>query len=82
MTKSTGKDENITTAGMITNVRVLKSKQGDLYAQAALEDMAGTIECWSFPRPTSSCRRMLKQEIPVLMRAGVRIEEGANPKLT
>src|SRR5438445_9078867 len=29
MTSTTGKDENITTAGMITNLRVLKSKQGD-----------------------------------------------------
>src|SRR3989454_5856299 len=41
MKSSTGKDENITTAGMITNLRVLKSKKGDFYAQGSLEDMAG-----------------------------------------
>src|SRR5580693_4226625 len=44
MTKSTGKDETITTAGMIGNVRVLKSKRGDYYAQATLEDMSGSID--------------------------------------
>src|SRR5207253_6513429 len=49
MKSSTGKDENITTAGMITNLRVLKSKKGDFYAQANLEDMAGSIDMLVFP---------------------------------
>src|SRR5437899_2392445 len=44
MTRSTGKDESITTAGIITNLRVVKSKKGDFYAQGALEDMAGSEE--------------------------------------
>ena len=35
MKASTGKDESITTAGIITNLRVLKSKNGDFYAQGA-----------------------------------------------
>src|SRR5450755_654402 len=42
MKSSTGKDENLCTAGIITNLRVLKSKKGDFYAQAALEDLAGS----------------------------------------
>src|ERR1700723_3459550 len=33
MKSSTGKDESISTAGIITNLRVLKSKKGDFYAQ-------------------------------------------------
>src|SRR5207237_3419433 len=45
---STGKDENITAAGMITNLRVLKSKRGDFYAQASLEDMAGSVYILGF----------------------------------
>ncbi len=49
MKTSTGKDENITTAGIITALRVAKSKKGDFYAQAALEDMEGTIEMIVFP---------------------------------
>jgi DNA polymerase III subunit alpha len=82
MDRSTGKDETITTAGIITNVRVLKSKRGDFYAQAALEDMAGTIDMIVFPEAFKRIGEKVKLEVPVLVKAGVRIEEGANPKIT
>ena len=49
MKSSTGKDETICTAGIITNLRVLKSKKGDFYAQGALEDMVGSVEMLVFP---------------------------------
>ena len=80
--KSTGKDENIMTAGIITNLRVLKSKRGDFYAQGALEDMAGSVEMLVFPEAYRKLQEKVKLEVPVLIRGGVRIEEGANPKLT
>src|SRR5205823_12222574 len=48
MKNGTGRDE-IKTAGMISNVRPLKSKKGDMYAQAVLEDMTGAIEAIVFP---------------------------------
>ena len=79
---STGKDELITTAGMITSVRVLKSKRGDFYAQAALEDMTGKIDMIVFPEAYKRLSEKVKLEVPVLVRAGVRVEEGANPKIT
>ena len=79
---STGKDENITTAGIITNLRVLKSKRGDFYAQGALEDMAGSVEMIVFPEAYRRLQDKVKLEVPVLVRGGLRVEEGANPKLT
>jgi len=79
---STGKDENITTAGIITNLRVLKSKRGDFYAQGALEDMAGSVEMIVFPEAYRRLQDKVKLEGPVLVRGGLRVEEGANPKLT
>ena len=82
MTKSTGKDETIATAGIIANLRVLKSKRGDFYAQAMLEDMSGTIDMIVFPEAYKRLQDKVKLEVPVLVRAGVRIEEGANPKIT
>jgi DNA polymerase-3 subunit alpha len=82
MKSSTGKDENITTAGMIANVRVLKSKRGDFYAQGALEDMEGSIEMIVFPEAYRKLQEKVKLEVPVLVKGGVRIEEGVNPKLT
>jgi len=82
MKSSTGKDETIATAGIITNLRVLKSKKGDFYAQANLEDMAGSVEMLVFPDAYRKLQDKVKLEVPVLIRGGVRIEEGANPKLT
>jgi DNA polymerase III subunit alpha len=82
--QSTGKDENLTTAGMIVNLRVLKSKKGDFYAQATLEDMSGSMDMLVFPEAYKKVQDKLKSlaEVPVLVRGGVRIEEGANPKFT
>jgi DNA polymerase-3 subunit alpha len=82
MTKSTGKDETIATAGIIANVRVLKSKRGDFYAQATLEDMSGSIDMIVFPEAYKRIGDKVKLEVPVLVKAGVRIEEGTNPKIT
>jgi DNA polymerase-3 subunit alpha len=82
MTRSTGKDETIATAGIIGNVRVLKSKRGDFYAQATLEDMSGSIDMIVFPEAFKKIGDRVKLEVPVLVRAGVRIEEGTNPKIT
>src|ERR1700678_2536592 len=79
---STGKDETIAIAGIIANVRVLKSKRGDFYAQATLEDMSGTIDMIVFPEAYKRIGDKVKLEVPVLVRAGVRIEEGTNPKIT
>jgi len=82
MTKSTGKDETLVTAGIISNVRVLKSKKGDFYAQATLEDMSGSIDMIVFPEAFKRIGDKVKLEVPVMVKAGVRIEEGANPKIT
>jgi DNA polymerase-3 subunit alpha len=80
MQNSTGKDE-IFSAGIITNLRVLKSKRGDYYAQASLEDMAGAVDVLVFPEAYRRLQEKLRLEVPVLVRAAVRVEENANPKL-
>ncbi|MGC2172418.1 MAG: DNA polymerase III subunit alpha [Candidatus Sulfotelmatobacter sp.] len=82
MSRSTGKEETIATAGIIGNVRVQKSKRGEFYAQATLEDMSGSIDMIVFPEAYKRLGDKVKLEVPVLVRAGVRIEEGANPKIT
>ncbi len=79
---STGKDETICTAGIITGIRVLKSKRGEFYAQGTLEDMLGSVEMIVFPEAYRKLGDKVKIEVPVLVRGGLRIEEGVNPKLT
>jgi DNA polymerase-3 subunit alpha len=78
---STGKDE-IYAGGVIVNVRVLKSKKGEFYAQAQFEDMSGSVDMLVFPEAYRRLQDKVKLEVPVLVRGGVRVEEGSNPKLT
>src|SRR5579859_642378 len=80
MKSGTGRDE-VTAAGIISGVRVLKSKKGDMYAQAVLEDMTGTVEAVIFPEAYKRLQGLLKQEIAMLVRCSVRVEEGSNPKI-
>jgi DNA polymerase III subunit alpha len=79
---STGKEESITTAGLIRNLRVLKSRKGELYAQGVLEDREGSVEMIVFPEAYRKLEERVKLDVPVLVRGGLRIEEGVNPKLT
>src|SRR5258708_20767434 len=80
MKTGTGRDE-VVAAGLISGVRVLKSKKGDMYAQAVLEDMTGTVEAIVFPEAYKRLQEILKQEIPMLVYCSVRVEEGASPKI-
>jgi DNA polymerase-3 subunit alpha len=80
MKQGTGKDE-ITSAGIISGIRVAKSRRGELYAQGALEDMSGKIDILIFPEAYKRLADRLKMEVPVLVRGAVRVEEGSNPKL-
>jgi DNA polymerase-3 subunit alpha len=81
MKQGTGKDE-ICTGGIISGTRVLKSRKGDLYAQATLEDMAGSVDLLVFPEAYRRLAEKVKLEVPVLIRGGVRVEEGSNAKVT
>jgi DNA polymerase III subunit alpha len=80
METGTGRDE-IVTGGVISGLRVMKSRKGDLYANAVMEDMTGTIEAIVFPEAYKRLQAILKQEIPMLVKCSVRVEEGSNPKI-
>jgi DNA polymerase-3 subunit alpha len=80
MKQSTGKDE-IHAGGMITNVRVLKSKKGEFYAQGTLEDMTGSVDLIVFPEAFRRLGDKVRLEVPVLVRGGVRVEEAGSPKV-
>ena len=62
-------------------MRVAKSKKGDLYAQGQLEDMNGSVDVLCFAEPYRRLAEKLKLDVPVLVKGGVRVEEGSNPKL-
>ena len=61
---------------------MLKSRKGEFYAQGVLEDREGSVEMIVFPEAYRKLEERVKLDVPVLVRGGLRIEEGVNPKLT
>ena len=77
---STGRGE-VTIGGVLKGIRVAKSKRGDLYAQGQIEDMNGSVDMLCFADAYKRLSEKLKLTVPVLVKGGVRVEEGSNPKL-
>ncbi len=74
-------ENEISIAGILTGVRVAKSRKGDLYAQGSLEDLTGKIELICFPEAYKRMAENLKIDVPVLVRGVLRGEEDSAPKL-
>ena len=82
MKNSTGKDESITTAGIICNLKVLEIQEGRPLRAGRARRHAGTVEMLVFPEAFRKLRDKVKLTVPVLIRCGVRVEEGSNAKIT
>jgi DNA polymerase-3 subunit alpha len=81
MKRSTGKNEELLFAGVISGLKVQKSKKGDMYARGYLQDMTGSVEMFVFPEAFKRLSEKVKLEVPVLVRAGVRVDEGSSAQL-
>jgi DNA polymerase-3 subunit alpha len=81
MKRSTAKNEDIAVAGLITGLRIAKTRKGDLMAGLVIEDMHGRVEAAVFPEAYKRLVEKVKLEVPVLVKAAVRVEEDAAPKL-
>jgi DNA polymerase-3 subunit alpha len=64
----TGAPVDVTLAGTITAVRVLRDRKGNPMAFATLEDFAGTVECILFSEAYAAARELLGSDRPVLLR--------------
>jgi DNA polymerase-3 subunit alpha len=82
MKQSSGKGEYIYTGGMLSGARVAKSKKGDMYAQATLEDMTGSMPLFVFSKEYAKLAERIKLSVPVLIRGQVMVEEGSQPKIS
>jgi DNA polymerase-3 subunit alpha len=74
-------EHEISIAGIITGLRIAKSRKGDQYAQASLEDLTGKIDLICFPEAYKKLHAELTMDVPVLVRGVLRGEEDAAPKL-
>ncbi|MDN5796077.1 MAG: DNA polymerase III subunit alpha [Intrasporangium sp.] len=53
---------NVTVAGLITSLQLKRTKKGDLWAIATVEDLDGAIECLFFPSAYQTFGPMLAQD--------------------
>ncbi len=80
--RSSARGEEHCIGGLISNVRVQRSRKGELYAQGTLEDLTGSVDLLVFPEAYRRLGDAVKLDVPVLVRGGVRVEEGVGVKFT
>jgi len=61
----------VTIAGLITGLQVKRTKKGDLWAIATVEDLAGAIECLFFPSSYLAVGPMLQQDTVAVVRGRI-----------
>ena len=59
---------NVTIAGLITGLQIKRTKKGDLWAIATVEDLDGAIECLFFPSAYLTVSTMLGNDVVCVVR--------------
>jgi len=59
---------NVTIAGLITGLQIKRTKKGDLWAIATVEDLDGAIDCLFFPSAYLSVSTMLGHDVVCVVR--------------
>jgi DNA polymerase III subunit alpha len=71
----------VTLAGILRGLRVKPSKKGDLWANAHLEDLRGSVELLVFPQAYQQMQGVLKPDAALLIKGRVRHEENQKPRV-
>ncbi len=66
-----GDGAQVTIAGLITNLQLKRTKKGDLWAIATVEDLEGGIECLFFPSTYSAAAALLTPDVVCVVRGRV-----------
>ncbi len=61
----------VTVAGLITGLQIKRTKKGDLWAIATVEDLDGAIECLFFPSAYLTVSTMLANDVVCVVRGRV-----------
>ena len=71
----------IALGGIITSVRTARSKKGEIWASAALEDLKGSVGLLVFPRDYQRLSGFLRVEAIVFVKGRLQMEENSQPKV-
>ncbi len=61
----------VTVAGLITGLQIKRTKKGDLWAIATVEDLEGAIECLFFPSSYAPVAPLLRTDVVCVVRGRV-----------
>ncbi|MDE9366471.1 DNA polymerase III subunit alpha [Luteipulveratus sp. YIM 133132] len=61
----------VTIAGLITGLQIKRTKKGDLWAIANVEDLDGSVECLFFPSTYMTVSTMLSQDVICVVKGRV-----------
>jgi DNA polymerase-3 subunit alpha len=67
--------EDILVAGLMMNIRPMRSKKGDRWAIITLQDMSGLGEVLVFPEAFARLEPLLREKVPMLVKGRVNVEE-------
>jgi DNA polymerase-3 subunit alpha len=73
--------KEVVMVGLITGLRLLKTKKGDRMASFSLEDMDGSIETLVFPKTYADVAAKLADDVVVLVKGRAEAQEDAKAKL-
>ena len=74
-------DSEILLGGIVTNLRVRRSKRGEMYAAGVLEDQRGTVDVLFFPKTWQQVQGLVHTDAKLIIRGRVRQEEDSRPRL-
>jgi DNA polymerase-3 subunit alpha len=67
----------VTIAGLITGLQIKRTKKGDLWAIATVEDLEGAIECLFFPSSYATVAPLLRTDVVCVVRGRVSSRDDA-----
>jgi DNA polymerase III subunit alpha len=72
--------EEVRVAGVVVNSRAMRSRKGDRWAIATLQDMSGMVELLIFPEAFARLESLLASGAPLFVKGRVNLEEAANAR--
>ncbi len=73
--------KEVAVAGIIGSIRTARSKKGDLWATATLEDLQGSVELLIFPESYRRLSERLQQDAIVYIKGRTQMEENSPPRI-
>jgi DNA polymerase-3 subunit alpha len=67
--------EDVIVAGIVVNLRAMRSKKGDRWAIVNLQDMTGVVDLLVFPEAFARLEEKLKAGTPLLIKGRINVEE-------